>query len=377
MRIVLVGTSYPMRGGIAHYVALLYRKLVERGHEVKVLSFTRQYPTLFFPGKTQQDHSKEIDSVPSEPVLDSINPISWLKTYRRIRDFGADVVVFKYWMPFFAPSYACVAFLAKIFGGSRTLFICDNIVPHEHRPGDTLLTRVVLSIVDTFIVQSDVVLADLLRFKPEARYELVAHPVYESFKSDLSREEARARLGFTVEDKVALFFGYVRRYKGLNILLDAVGLLAEKEAVKLLVVGEFYESEKPYTEQVERLGIRQHVRVVNEYVPNEDVGMYFVSADVVVLPYITATQSGILQIAYNFDRPVIVANVGGLAESVDEGRTGYVIPPGDSKALATALGRLFRDREQVDFVGNVAAYKQRFSWDGMAEAIERLCSHEK
>jgi glycosyltransferase involved in cell wall biosynthesis len=377
MRIVIVGTSYPMRGGIAHYVALLYRKLVERGHTVKIISFTRQYPSLFFPGKTQQDHSKEVDSVPNEPVLDSINPISWLKTFKRIRDFGAEAVVFKYWMPFFAPSYACVALLGKVFGGSRTLFVCDNIVPHEHRPGDTLLTRIVLSIIDAFIVQSDVVLSDLLTFKPRAQYALVPHPVYETFKADLTRDEARRRLGLGREDKVALFFGYVRRYKGLSVLFDAFGLLAERKDTKLLVVGEFYEPEKPYTDQIARLGIQEQVMVVNEYVPNEDVGIYFVAADVVVLPYITATQSGILQIAYNFDRPVVVADVGGLAESVDEGRTGYVVAPGDPHVWASALERFFQESKETDFSANVASYKQRFSWDQLAEAIESLLTHEK
>ncbi len=372
MKIAAVSTSYPMRGGMAHYIALLYRKLVERGHDVRLVSFSRQYPKLLFPGTTQADLSKVVNAVPSEPLIDSINPFSWIRAARAIRSFAPDVLLLNYWMPFFMPSYATIAALVRAGRPTRVIFLCHNIVPHEHRPGDRLLTRLGLRVGHGFIVQAESVRDDLVRFRPDASYRLVPHPLYDMFTASVPRSEARERLGLDPEDLVALFFGYVRQYKGLGVLLRALRTVRETLPVRLVVAGEFYEDVVLYERLIAELGLSKDVLLFDEYVPNEDVGTYFVAADVVVLPYLSATQSGVLQIAYNFDRPVIVTDVGGLRESVDEGTTGLVVPPDDERALAAAIVRFFETRAAVDYEAHVRAFKTRFSWDRLAEAVENL-----
>jgi len=372
MKIAAISTSYPMRGGMAHYVAQLYRKLVERGHDVRVISFSRQYPGLLFPGKTQADLSKDVDAIPCDALLDSINPLTWLRTAARIRSFAPDVLVLNYWMPFFMPAYATVACLVRACARTRVLFLCHNIVPHERRPGDRLLTRLGLRSGHGFIVQTEAVRDDLLRFRPNAAYRLVPLPVYEIFRSVLPRPEARERIGLDPNDRVVLFFGYVRKYKGLSVLLRAMRVVRNGLAVKLVVAGEFYEDLSCFEKEVQDLGLSKDVLVFDEYIPNEDVGTYFVAADVVALPYLSATQSGIAQIAYNFDIPVIVSDVGGLRESVIEGKTGFVVPSNDEQALATAISTFFRQKEVEDFAANVRQYKTQFSWDRIAEAVEGL-----
>jgi glycosyltransferase involved in cell wall biosynthesis len=374
MKVAAISTSYPMRGGMAHYVAQLYRTLVERGHDVRVISFSRQYPGLLFPGRTQADLSKEVDKIPSEALLDSINPFTWIRTAVRIRSFSPDVLFLNYWMPFFMPSYATIACLVRAFRRTRVIFLCHNIVPHERRPGDRLLTRLGLRSGHGFIVQTEAVRDDLLRFRPDAPYRLVPLPVYEIFKSSLSRSEARERIGLDPHDRVVLFFGYVRKYKGLSVLARAMKIVRSTLAVKLVVAGEFYEDLLCFEKEVQELGISKDVLIFDEYIPNEDVGTYFVSADVVALPYLSATQSGIAQIAYNFDTPVIVSDVGGLRESVIEGKTGFVIPANDEQALAAAIITFFHQRGTEDFAANVRQYKTQFSWDRIAEAVEGLAA---
>lgn len=372
MKIAAISTAYPMRGGMAHYMALLYRTLVERGHEVRVFSFSRQYPGLLFPGKTQADLSKDAEAIPAEPVLDSINPFTWVRAAWRIRSFAPDAMILNYWMPFFMPAYATLAYSVRAFRPTKVLFLCHNIVPHEHRPGDRVLTRFGLRAGHGFIVQAEAVRDDLLHFRPNASYRLVPHPVYDMFRAHLPQEEARERLGLDPKDRVILFFGYVRKYKGLSVLIRAVRRLKETLTAKLVVAGEFYEDVREVEGEIRALGLTKDVILFDEYIPNEDVGTYFVAADVVVLPYLSATQSGILQIAYNFDRPVIVSDVGGLRESVLEGKTGFVVAANDPEALSGALATFYRLRGSEDFASNVRQYKTQFSWDRIAEAVESL-----
>lgn len=370
MKIVIIGTAYPMRGGIAHYVSLLYKVLLKRGHNVKIISFKRQYPSIFFPGKTQQDLSKEIEPIPSEPILDSIGPLSWIRAFFAIRRFQADLVVYKYWMPFFAPCYAAISFLIRLFTRTKILYLCDNIIPHERRIEDRLLTRIGLWNVHYFIVQSQVVKNDLLDFRPNANYKEVPHPVYEIFSKSFDKKDARKQLNLEPNDNVILFFGYVRKYKGLHILLDAMPKVLEEMNIKLLVAGEFYDDEQGYRNQIERLGIKDSVSVFADYIPNEEVGLYYSAADVVVLPYISATQSGIVQIAYNYDTPVITTNVGGLPEVVDEGKTGFIVPSEDVDSLAKSIVHFFKIKNKAEFSTNISEYKKQFSWDRMAAEIE-------
>ncbi|MBN2092105.1 glycosyltransferase, partial [candidate division KSB1 bacterium] len=343
MKIVLVGTAYPMRGGIAHYVALLYQKFIHLGYEVQIVSFKRQYPKFLFPGKTQQDTSQEVIELPSIALIDSINPISWIKTFRYIKKLKPDLVVYKYWMPFFAPCYGTIVLLTRLFTRSKSVYIGDNIVPHEQIPiVDYLLTKWALWKVDFFIVQSETVQKDLLKFKAKANYKLVPHPVFEIFQEKFTLESARSRLKIGLDEKVILFFGYIRAYKGLNYLIDALPEVLKQQPVKLIIAGEFYDNEDKYRQQIQALDVASHIILKADYIPNEDVGLYYAAADVVVLPYISATQSGIIQIAYNYNKPVITTNVGGLPEVIEEGRTGFVVPAQDTRALANAIIRFFK-----------------------------------
>ena len=370
MKIVMIGTAYPMRGGIAHYIARLYKKFIQRGHDVKIISFKRQYPSIFFPGKTQQDLSQEVEVLPSEPILDSIGPFSWLRAFWRIYRYQPDLIVFKYWMPFFAPCYAAVSFLTRLFTKTKILYICDNIVPHESNPLDKFLTRLGLWNVHYFIVMSKTVLKSLLAFKPDANFREAPHPVYDNFQINYDQKTAREELGFAFEDRVLLFFGYVRQYKGLHILIQAMSHILEKMKVKLLVAGEFYDDKKKYTDLIDEQDLKDAIFIFDDYIPNEKVGMFYAAADVVVLPYISATQSGIIQIAYHYDKPVITTNVGGLPEVTEEGKTGYVVPAENPEALADAVVKFFSGNDRSEFPKFIAKYKKRFSWDRLAEEIE-------
>ena len=375
LKFVLVGTAYPHRGGIAHYVALLSRALREAGHEVKVVSFTRQYPSLLFPGKTQDDVGPETIRVDSERLIDSIGPWSWFRAARRIRDIAPDLVVFKYWMPFFGPAYGTIARRLRR-AGIRTCFLLDNVLPHEPRPGDRALTRYALAPVDCFIAQSRSVAEDLKRFRPHAPLAEVPHPVYDIFGPPADRDQARRRLGVTASE-VALFFGFIRRYKGLLDLLRAVALVPRERDFQLLVGGEFYEDDKPYRDLIRELGIADRVVLHDRYIPNEEVADFFAAANVTVLPYVSATQSGIVQIAFHFDRPVITTDVGGLAEVVRPGVLGEVIPPGDPQRLAETITDYFAQGKEERYSPHVAEEKKRYSWGRLVEALETFARAER
>lgn len=372
MKVLLIGTAYPHRGGIAHFNALLFRALQRRGHDVSMISFTRQYPALFFPGKTQMDRGEAGIRVSARPMLDSVNPLSWVRVAQEVRRLRPDLVIFKYWMPFFAPAYTTVSWLAKRGRRTRVLFICDNIVPHEQRPGDRLLTALALRTVDFFVVMSESVERDLLQLKPDARYVRVEHPVYEIFGSPVPYNRARKELGLGQDETVVLFFGYIRRYKGLQLLIEALPRVLRHRKVRLLVAGEFYENPEPYLSGIRERNLEEFVQLATEFIPNEKVGLYFSAADVVALPYLSATQSGVVQIAYHFDRPVVATPVGGLPEVVLPEKTGIVAEAVNPDAFARALLRFFELKDRVDFAGHIRRFKRKFSWDRMAEAIEEL-----
>jgi glycosyltransferase involved in cell wall biosynthesis len=370
MKITILGTAYPLRGGIAHYNALLASAL-GTAHTVNTVTFKRQYPAFLFPGKTQQESGETMIAPPAPQLVDSINPLNWVRVGRMIRDQRPDVLVFKYWLPFFGPCFGTIARIVRSNKHTRILCICDNVLPHERRPFDVSFTRYAFAAVDAFIVQSSAVERDLKQLLPRARYRHVPHPVYDIFGAAGDRYNARAALGIT-EERVILFFGYVRRYKGLHLLLQAMPHLLAHFPVRLLVVGEFYDEEQSYREQSRMLGIDHAVTFHSDYVPNDRVGVYFSAADLVILPYLSATQSGIAQIAYNFDRPVIATDVGGLAEIVIDGRTGYVVPPENPEMLAEAIARFYREKREQEFTNNVREEKRKYTWDTLVAAIQEL-----
>jgi D-inositol-3-phosphate glycosyltransferase len=372
MYCILVSAAYPLRGGIAHYSALLARTLREH-HRVEIVTFKRQYPSLLFPGTSQEESGPALDEAPAPQLIDSINPINWVRVGDELRRRSPDLVIFNYWMPFFGPCFGTIASRLRRTGSTRVFFLLHNVLPHEARPFDRAFTRYALSRGDAFIVQSETVRRDLLTIVPDARYRIVPHPVYSLFGSAIPKEEARARLDLSAR-RVVLFFGYVRRYKGLDILLQAVARARRDVDLDLLVVGEFYDDESRYRRLIQELDLTSNVRIVSAYVPNEHVTLYFSAADCVVLPYLSATQSGIAQIAYNFDTPVIATDVGGLAEVVHDGRNGYVVPAGDVGALARALVQFYREDRAEEFAQNVQQDKHAYSWERLRGAIEELAS---
>lgn len=378
LRISMVGIAHPMRGGIAQYTAILARELARR-HEVSLVSFTRQYPSLLFPGKSQIDTSESPMRFPADPVVDSIGPLSWLRAGRRIAEFAPDGIVYKYWMPFFAPAFGTILRRARKLCRKRpfrSVMVVDNLIPHERRPMDMQLTRYVMNATDAYIVQSGAVREDLLRLDPGARFLEVPHPVYNLFGERIPKPEARRRLGLDPEAPVLLFFGFIRAYKGLDILIRAMQKIRKGMqgpiAPRLLVLGEFYEGRAETAALVRDLGLEDAVTILDQYVPDEEVGPYFSAADVVVLPYRSATQSGIVQIAYQFERPVICTDVGGLSEVVLDGRTGFVIPPESPDLLADAVLRYYRGNLEADFEAAIREEKTKYSWDRLVEAVETL-----
>ncbi len=372
--IALVGPAHPFRGGIAHFIEKMCSGFSDRGYRSAIYSFTRQYPELLFPGKTQYDTDGADPSLEIVHSIDTLNPLSWLRTAKRLRRRSPDVVIFKYWMPFFAMPFGSIARRVRS-GGSRVVCIVDNVLPHERRPGDVLLTRYFLRSVDGFIVMSRKVEEDLAGFELGAPVRYVPHPTYENFGQGIQRDVARRRLGIDEADSLLLFFGFVRRYKGLHVLLEAMPeIISQLPTARLIVAGEFYDDEAEYRRLVDRHQLADHVRLDSDYIPDAEVATYFSAADVVVQPYVSATQSGVAQIAFNFDRPVITTDVGGLCETVQHGKTGLVVDPDSPEQISAAVIRFFEDRLGDEMSQNVATQKGKFSWDELLDAIEGLAA---
>ena len=370
-KIVLVGPATPYRGGIAHFLNATYQGLINRGHEVEVINFSRQYPSLLFPGKTQYE-SDVADPIPSRRLIDSINPFSWLRTARQIIAGKPDVVVFMHWMPFFAPAYGTIARRLKA-RGIKVLSIVHNALPHERRPGDIALSKYFFKVCDGCIVMSDAVQQDLASLNASIETVKVRHPVYNHFGQGIDRKDARKQLGVPPDVPMLLFFGFVRKYKGLQVLLESMRRVRDAlPAVQLVVAGECYDDAEAYEAFVAEHNLAGHVQLQFKYMPEAEIPPLFSAADVVVQPYITATQSGVAQIAYHFERPLIVTDVGGLAEIVPHERAGLVVPPSDPEALATAIVRFFKENLYTRLHQGVLEEKQLYSWDRLFEAIESL-----
>jgi glycosyltransferase involved in cell wall biosynthesis len=361
----LLGPGYPLRGGIAQYLALLYRAL-EPLAETRYFSLLRQYPSFLFPGKRQTDDSAEPLVVPCHPTLDVLAPWQWPAAARAVAAWRADTLVYKWWLPFFGPAYAPVLGAARR-AGAAVVMIADNLVPHERRPFDSLFTRWVLARTDAFVVMSESVERDLERLVPGALSRRVPHPVYAQYASALGQSEAKARLG--VSGDVLLFFGFVRRYKGLDVLLEAMPRILARRPATLVVAGEFYEPDAPYLERVRALGLGERVRILDRYLPDEEVRTLFAAADVAVLPYRSATQSGVVPVAYAAGCPVITTRVGGLPEVVEEGASGHIVPPADPAALADAVLRFLAAGGRAAYAAGVARVAARYTWEALAEAI--------
>lgn len=371
-KIVMVGPVYPYKGGIAHYTGLMYKTLAKK-YDTTMVSYKFQYPKFLFK-KEQKDYADDTFKVEGTNYwLHTANPFNCVKTARRINRLHPDLVIIQWLHPYFAP---CFFILTKCLKRTKILFVCHNVFPHERFPLDKFLTKLTLRQGDRYIVQSGQDEEDLKSVVKNPVYERTVHPTYNTYKfGDITREEARKRLQIREEEKVILFFGLIRKYKGLQYLLEAMPQIkSEIEHVKLLVVGEMRDDQIPCQEIIETCGIQDVVNLHTAYVPDREVEKYFAASDVVVLPYVSATQSGIVQIAYGFEKPVIVTRVGGLPEVVTDQKTGYVVEPEDEKQLAEAVVRYFKEGKEAEFSRNIKEEAYRFSWDRMAEVVERLGS---
>jgi glycosyltransferase involved in cell wall biosynthesis len=372
MKFSVIGPTYPFKGGISHFTTMLVEQLRLR-HDVDFVSFKRQYPRWLFPGNATPDPSNHVLHCQCEYLLDPLNPLTWLQTFWHIRREAPDVLILQWWTPFWTPTLAVLGTLAKRYIPLRILFLCHHITPPDGGPFDFSLARTVLSRGDEFIVLSETDYAELRRALSGARIHIGQLPTYEVFNLRRSDQaEARSKLGYGEDDRLLLFFGFVRRYKGLKHLLTSLPLVPETLNTKLLVVGEFWEPENGYRELAEQLGIADRVQMINRYVPNEEMAVYFSAADVVVLPYLEATQSGIAQIAFGFDLPVITTNVGGLPETVRDGEFGMVVPPHDDEALAQAITTFFEKDLGPAFQEKIHAERDIFSWERLVSLIEQI-----
>jgi glycosyltransferase involved in cell wall biosynthesis len=375
LRIALVGLTFPFRGGISHYTTLLCRAL-SRKHEVRFYALYRQYPRLLFPGQTQTDRSSAPFEVPHLACIDSINPYTWLATAIRIARYKPDVILFSWWHPFFAPAFGTIAHLAKLLVGIPSCYLCHNALPHERTRIDRVLLRYVFSSGQVFITHSRQDYEDLQAFRPGAIVRQNPHPTYDVFAADeaLPGPAAKQKLGLQGK-RVLLFFGFIRGYKGLNVLLEAMDGLSGDDGYQLVIVGEFYDDRALYHERLEALKRRGQLTLVDRYVPNEEVPLYFSAADLVMVPYLSATQSGVIQIAYAFKKPVVATTVGGIPEVVTDGGTGYLVPPGDARAMTEAVRRYFKSASRERFEENITRENEKYSWDRMVETVEEVC-HE-
>ena len=371
MKICLIGPTYPFRGGISHYTTLLYKHLLSR-HSVTFISFIRQYPKVLFPGKTDIDPSKKhFREKGVLPILDSMNPFTWLRSALKIINMRPDLVIIPWWVSFWAPQFWTISSLTRIFSDSKILFLCHNVVEHESKWIDKILTRFVLKKGDLFIVHSSEDKQNLLSMFPAANVRKSFHPTYDVFNSEDSfPETVRGKYG--IKGHVILFFGFIREYKGLKYLIKALPEVLSNVKVTLLVVGEFWKDKDEYLHLIKELKLEGHVILVDEYVPNEEVGFYFRASDLVVQPYVSATGSGIIQIAFGFNKPIIATKVGSLPEVVVDGKTGYLVPPKSPHELADAIIKFFQLGNIKEFSVNVRQENYKFSWDRMVDVIEEL-----
>ena len=373
MKIVIVGTSHPYRGGIAAFTDRLAAEFVKEGVDIEVVTFKLQYPSFLFPGKTQYSDAKAPEGFQIERKVNSINPLNWIKVGKEIRKKNPDIVIFTYWMSFFAPCFGKIARVVKRNRHTKCIGLIHNMIPHEKSLLDKMFPPYFVKAMDGFVALSKSVLDDVASLDKQNKPKcFVPHPLYDHFGEVLDRNEAINHLNLDPNYRYLLFFGLVRAYKGLDLLIDAFAdERLRKHPVKLVVAGEFYDAPKPYLEQVEKRGLNELVIIHNQYINDEDVKYYFNAADIVVQPYKSATQSGVTQIAYHFEKPMLVTNVGGLGEIIPNGKVGYVVEPNPT-SIADALVDFYDNDRHDAFVEGVKEEKKKYAWSNMTEAILKL-----
>jgi D-inositol-3-phosphate glycosyltransferase len=372
MKITIIGPAHPYRGGIALFSNRLADALTSEGHTVNIVTFKLQYPGFLFPGKTQFSEDKNTSKINTLRAINSVNPLNWVKVGKQIKAVAPDLVIFKYWMPFMAPCFGTIAKHIKNDSSIKVMSLVHNLVPHEKRFGDAFLTKLFLKRIDGFIAMSQSVIDDIERFDKVKPKSLSPHPLYDNFGAVKSKKEAIKALGLDPTFNYMLFFGIVRKYKGLDILLKAFADERLKNAkTKLIVAGEFYDDDTEYVNLIKELDLMDSVIVTKSFISDHEVVNYFCAADIVVQPYRTATQSGVTQIAYHFDKPMLVTDVGGLKEIVPHNKVGYVVEPAP-KAVADALVDFYQNKRAAEFISGVQEEKKKYSWSKMVATVESL-----
>jgi glycosyltransferase involved in cell wall biosynthesis len=372
MKVIIMGPAHPLRGGLATFNHRLAEEFLHQGNDSSLVSFSLQYPSILFPGKTQYSDEPAPKGLRIRSLINSVNPLNWLIVGRKLRREKPDLVVVRFWLPFMGPALGTILRQVKKNGHTKVVCIADNVIPHEHRPGDKPFTRYFLKTCDAFVTMSEKVLADLRTFEPTKPAQLVSHPLYDNFGEPLSKKEARNLLGLPVEEKIILFFGFIRHYKGLDILLRAMAdERIRKAGIKLLVAGEFYEDDKPYRDIINEYNLHDTVILHTHFIPDSEVRNYLSAADCVVQPYRNATQSGVTPLAYHFEKPMIVTNVGGLPALVPHEKVGLVAEP-EPAAIADAILRFYSIGEEF-FIPHLRSEKQKYSWANLTKAIMAPC----
>ena len=373
MKITILGPAHPYRGGLASIMEIMARTFQRRGDEVDIKTFTLQYPSLLFPGESQTVATPPPADLRICRCVNTMNPLNWVRVGRRIRRERPDFVLMKYWTPFMAPCFGTIARIARGNGHTKVLCQIDNVEPHEHHLTDKPFNRYYLHSVDGFVYMSEQVHSELRAYS-DAPALFSPHPLFENFGERVERSEACVRLGLDPANRYVLFFGLIRDYKGLDLLLDAWAQLrraGRTEGRRLIVAGEFYTAREPYLNRIADNGLQDEVLLHDRFIPDDDVKYYFSAADFVVQPYKTATQSGVTQIAYQFCVPMVVTKVGGLAEIVPDGRVGYVCEP-TPEGVAGAIERMYEGDTLQRFRENCVEERRRFSWEEMCSRITEL-----
>ncbi len=371
-KIIIIGPAHPLRGGgMSTFNERLAKALLQAGHTVSIYTFSLQYPSFLFPGTSQYSTEPAPAGLDIKVLINSINPFNWIKVGNIIRKERPDIIVVRYWLPFMGPCFGTILRIAKKNHHSKVVCIADNVIPHEKRAGDKAFTKYFIKPVDAFITMSEKVLDDLKLFNNTKPAAYIPHPLYDNFGEKIPKETARKNLGISVDEKIILFFGFIRKYKGLDILLDAMALLKDKMPdLKLLIAGEFYDDKKQYEEQIIRLGLKDRLILKTVFIADNEIKNYLCAADLVVQPYRNATQSGVTPLAYHFEIPMIVTNVGGLTAMVPHDKVGLVAEP---TAIAIAENiELYFKKGEAWFLPHLREEKKKYSWDVMLNGITNI-----
>ena len=376
-KVIIIGPAHPLRGGgITTFNERMARQFQNEGHHTSIYSFSLQYPGFLFPGKSQFTDEPAPTDLDIHTKINSVNPLNWLQVGNEIKNLKPDIVIVRYWIPLMGPCLGTILRIIKKNKHTRIICIADNIIPHEKRFGDKAFTRYFIKPVDAFITMSEKVLSDLRLFTTEKKALLVTHPLYDNFGDKISKEAARRELKIKDEELIILFFGFIRKYKGLDILLDAMQIIKNEKVnnkhIKLLIAGEFYDDRKLYEEQIERLGIKNNLILHTDFIPDNEVRNYFCAADVVIQPYRNATQSGVIPVAYHYEVPMIVTNVGGLPKMVPDNKVGLVAEP-TAASLAEKILEYFTKGE-THFLPHLLEEKKKYSWTKMLQSIFELAN---